>query len=656
MYFSRNKKYLLSIIFCLILSSLFSQGTKNKPNVNSTSGKVINANNINIKAPSNKAWYKKIDELNFSDIKLRDILQSVAIQNNLNVIADKNITGQVSIHLKDISIWDLFQYLSEEYNLKPQWKGSILLIKMAEIQAVEEKKKEVLPGQGELKIELTGNLMSIEAKDFALAEALDIIADSLQINILVEQDIEKSVTGRLKNLDKYLCLKTFLEYNNLVLQRIGDVFHVYSAFNPSGEGEKSKYKQWIGISEDNLISLNIIDCPVDKVIREIVEKSNFSLINYSKLNGVITAKTSKLSFDNTLDILLRNTDLTYRFDNGIYYLGSRNLKGMSTKKLIKLNHIKSDGAIELLPKSIVETAEIKEIKELNSIMVIATRDIVEEIKKYIQEIDHISPQILLEVVAVDYTVTDMKELDLKFGTDNSAQATPLSFFPFVSGTATKSSMNHKDSPGMITHNLGLLPDNFYMTLKAMEQEGFAKINSKPHISTLNGHTASINIFTTKYYLLESNSVTPTTGNPIQQSSQRFEKVKAETKLEITPWVSADGEVTVKIKPEFSTPVGGFDVESSTPPTINSRILESTVRLKDGETIVLGGLITDTNETGYSKFPVLGNLPIIGALFRGFKKNNQKTELVFYITPHVNLPPVKLEKELEERNTILNEGK
>jgi len=266
-----------------------------------------------------------------------------------------------------------------------------------------------------------------------------------------------------------------------------------------------------------------------------------------------------------------------------------------------------------------------------------------------RQIDHITPQILLEAVVVDYTISDIEEFRLKFGLDKAKETSSVDLFPFLAGTITKKDLEKRALPstgpfGFISKNIGVLPIDFYVQLKAMEEEGYAKILSKPHIATLNGHKASISIATTQYYIFESEVIIPTTSQPTTQKTQRFEKITAEIKLEITPWISADGDVTVDIHPEFSTPIGQFNPEI--PPTINSRILKSTVRLKDGETIVLGGLIQDSQNESKSKFPFLGDVPILGALFRGWGINNRNSELVVYITPHINQEPVSLDSLIE----------
>ena len=97
-------------------------------------------------------------------------------------------------------------------------------------------------------------------------------------------------------------------------------------------------------------------------------------------------------------------------------------------------------------------------------------------------------------------------------------------------------------------------------------------------------------------------------------------------------MTESGDVNAEIRPEFSTPVGVLD--PGVPPTINTRQLETTVRLRDGETIILGGLIQESQMTEQSMIPILGRIPLIGRLFRSRKTSRRKSELVIYITPHV----------------------
>jgi type IV pilus assembly protein PilQ len=180
--------------------------------------------------------------------------------------------------------------------------------------------------------------------------------------------------------------------------------------------------------------------------------------------------------------------------------------------------------------------------------------------------------------------------------------------------------------------IGKLPDEFLLHLRALERNGKANIRSQPQIATLNGHPASIKIGTTQYFVLKSQNPVVGGNQVINQVTERFEKITAEISLTITPWVSASGEITTEIHPEFSTPEGILN--PNVPPTINHRVLDSTVRLRDGETIILGGLIQSIDSENIDKFPILGSLPLLGRLFQNRSHNRSKAELIIYLTPHL----------------------
>jgi type IV pilus assembly protein PilQ len=106
-------------------------------------------------------------------------------------------------------------------------------------------------------------------------------------------------------------------------------------------------------------------------------------------------------------------------------------------------------------------------------------------------------------------------------------------------------------------------------------------------------------------------------------------------LSITPWVTASGEIVTRIKPEFNTPQGSLN--SQVPPTINHRIVDTTVQLRDGETIILGGLVQETTSDEERRFPILWRIPLLGRLFVSKAKVTTTSELMIYLTPHIYDP-------------------
>jgi len=573
-----------------------------------------------------------MEQVNVPNIGLREFLQGVAIQNNLNIIIDREIDTQISLHLRDVSVWDIIQYLAEEHHLDLTWKHNILSVSEGNAQ-----KSSTLKTDHKLKIELDDSLVSINCENVPVKTLIDSLIAITNLNILIEPTLTEKIQGKLSKLPVRDALQTLLKHNGLaVKQRDGVMFISKSRLNSAGSKQGYKH-QSILVNQDASISMDLQDAKIGDVIQEITDLSEAPIISYLDLAGTVTVKSDSLDLPTTLSLLLRNTNATYRKEGDIYFVGDKKMAGMSTRQLVRLKHIKSSGVVEVLPQSLTRGLEIKEIKEMNSLMLIGTRDIIDEATSFIDEIDETTPQILIEALVVDIHETDVSEFNLDMGLDTTSRAGLLAaLFPSFEATTDKDGLSAFADVlgigGMLNKSIGKLPTNFYVHLKALEKEGIVSVQSKPHIATLNGHKASLVISTTQYYIFESNTTIPTTSSPTTQTSQRFEKISAEISLEITPWVSADNEITVEIHPEFSTPVGSFDPD--VPPTINSRILHSTVRLKDGETIVLGGLIQTTQNQNDSKFPLLGDLPWIGKFFRSHTKNEGKSELVIYLTPHL----------------------
>jgi type II secretory pathway component GspD/PulD (secretin) len=107
-------------------------------------------------------------------------------------------------------------------------------------------------------------------------------------------------------------------------------------------------------------------------------------------------------------------------------------------------------------------------------------------------------------------------------------------------------------------------------------------------------------------------------------------VNVGVQLRVTPTIGDDGSITAEIHPEYSEIIGF----NSSFPIIANRKVDATLRVRDGETIVLGGLFEDTSSETIAKLPFLGNVPILGAFFRNRATSRQRDEVVFFITPHL----------------------
>ncbi|MBU0502294.1 MAG: type II and III secretion system protein [Candidatus Margulisbacteria bacterium] len=188
--------------------------------------------------------------------------------------------------------------------------------------------------------------------------------------------------------------------------------------------------------------------------------------------------------------------------------------------------------------------------------------------------------------------------------------------------ATKLGLSYGQQTGFF-----IVGEELTANLKALIAEGSAKVVASPRIATLDDHEAVINIGSRIPYALPVTSGSSSTQWTIDY-------IDAGVIFKITPQISSDGYITAAIQPEVSSISEWRTTSAGDFPVISTRNARSTLRVKDGETIVVGGLISESERDNISKIPVLGQLPVLGLLFQNKTTEKAKTEIVFMITPRI----------------------
>ena len=183
------------------------------------------------------------------------------------------------------------------------------------------------------------------------------------------------------------------------------------------------------------------------------------------------------------------------------------------------------------------------------------------------------------------------------------------------------------APGIIRFGRGPegVPFEFYYSaaIRALITDGRAKMLARPNITTVQGHEALINIGA------EVPVPRTTTSNTVTTTGIDYRE--AGIILRYTPRVTADGNIVARVHTEVSTPVFVEDLKAY---RFQKRSADTTVRLKNGETMVIGGLIDSDESRSFSKIPFLGDIPILGAFFRSVRTSKTETELMIFLTAHV----------------------
>ena len=294
----------------------------------------------------------------------------------------------------------------------------------------------------------------------------------------------------------------------------------------------------------------------------------------------------------------------------------------------------SEALVNMLPKDIISELEIKTDIELNSFVVSGPNQNIQRFKSFIKSIDKPVPVVLIEVMFIEYSKNANLETGINWGIGKEPTTTTGNIFPSADINLGAKTINKiiGGFNGFGTLNLGKVVPNFYSNIKAMEDNGDIHIKSTPKLSTLNGHRANLAIGETTYYVVTNRDFI---GSQIPQTSTitNYQAIDAEMALDIMPLVSGDGNITMSIN-VIQSSFNGVKIDPNAPPGMNSREFTSTIRVKNEDVIILGGLEENSASDSGSGVPFLARIPIIKWFFSSRKKENKEKRLSILIKPTI----------------------
>lgn len=597
--------------------------------------------------------------LDVKDADIQDVIRTISKGYNLNIILDKDVSGKVTVHLSDVPVIEGLRTMSKSIGLEVVKEGSVYRIR----KTTEELRSVISFSRGKL----TVDVQNMDVKDF-----LKDISAKTSISIVPDAKVDAKISGKLYQVELDDGLRALLEGSGLKLVKRRNIYQVFTGEGggqPAGAPPSFPgYQRGGGRSggggntsfvvdySNGKITLDVTNGNLQDVIKAISEQSDMQIITYGNISGEINAKLKNVPLTEALALLLGGTMFTFVQKDSIILIGDRNAatpsgQALSKSELIHLNCIKADGVMQILPKDIPPN-NVKVIKEQNALLVSGTSEDIVSVREFISTIDIPTPQVSINAVIVEYKESLSKEFGVnawwhrKDTKGQSYRSSPSFKTPFDSGAASfdfgTSGAIIKDflfGASQVPSIIAAIPDDFFMVLHMLESQDQAKVLAQPSVVTLNGNKASINVTETQYFKMTTGSVNGT------DYTIRFQPIQFGITLDITPWISKGGQITAEITPDVESSEG---VNKEGYPNISSRKITTTVRLKDGETIILGGLIKNQESEAREKIPFFGDIPIIGFLFRTTTKVRNKSNLVVYITPHIltKANAVDLREELQ----------
>lgn len=430
------------------------------------------------------------------------------------------------------------------------------------------------------------------------------------------------------------------------------------------EEEKPQGNEADGGYTGEKLSLNFQDIEVRAVLQLIADFTGLNVVASDAVNGTITLRLKNVPWDQALDIILKSKGLGMRKTGNVVLiapndeLAEREKMELETKqqytelaplhtRYFEINYakagdisnlLKSDGNSLLSPRGSVSIDE-----RTNILMVMDTDERLDDVVRVVEKLDIPIRQVMIESRIVIANDDFSKELGVRVGT-NGYDFGPDQYnltSGTVEGTSTMWDTYNTNADGTFTIDdpgqrlnvnmpvigaagslaFAVLTDDFLVDLElsAAQNEGKGEVVSSPRVITANQREAVIEQGVEIPYQEASSSGSTSTS---------FKK--AVLSLKVTPQITPDDRVIMDLAVSKDS-VG--DVVNNIP-SINTRAVETQVLVDNGDTVVLGGIYEQTKSNTVRKVPLLGDIPILGALFRSSFEEDDKAELLIFVTPKI----------------------
>jgi len=473
--------------------------------------------------------------------------------------------------------------------------------------------------------------ISLDFKGMDIIDVLKLLAQRGDMNISVSKNVRGKVTIFLKEVDIQDAFEIVLASNGLAYDIQGSIINVMTAKDYERlYGTKFLDKKEVRIFQLRFGKVSTISKALDqiktKIGKVVTDESSNTLVIIDAPHAVLLAEK-----------LIREIDLpTETRIFGLDYARAEDIKAKVEERLTEN----------------VGTVQVDE--RTNKLIVTDMSKKMEELERVISELDEKTSQVLIEAKIVQVTLNDDYKMGINWDYifhEGYQVATGMNFRNISTATASilPAVSASADQTGTALTVGSLNSHDYQYVIELLESMGKTEILSAPRIAVINNEEASILVGSSRPYATTGTTVSET----ISETTQQVTYVDLGVKLHVTPTINRDGFITMKIKPEISSSTANIEVTSTTTPTggdpitdttsipiIQTSTAETTVMVKNGNTIVLGGLIEERREETEDQVPILGDIPLIGNLFKrrqvgsGSAEIAEKTELVIFLTPYI----------------------
>jgi type IV pilus assembly protein PilQ len=394
------------------------------------------------------------------------------------------------------------------------------------------------------------------------------------------------------------------------------------------------------------ISLDFRDADIKNVFRLLAEVSGLNFVVTADVNRRVTLRLLEVPWDQAMDLIISTNGLDKEQIGNVVRISTANTFKAERSDLLAAKKAREDfepmqtvyfnlnyataKELEAKIKSLMSRrsdAALVVDERSNTIMVRDIQKSIEDVNALVSKLDLRTPQVLIESNLIETTPTFSRALGIEMESlFNDGRVRTSSRFianpPFAGSPQPTPATNLLIIPSS-GFRFGYFGNNITSVLSAAEAEGNVKIISRPSVVTLNNKESQIE---------SANIVRIRTSAATVGEAGSLREIRAGITLKVTPQVSADGFVLLNITAKSSTLDFGRTVDGI--PQENTREAKANVLVRDGETVVIGGIMKDTSSNSDSGVPYLKDIPVLGWLFKKSSWQKDFEELVVFITPRV----------------------
>ena len=395
------------------------------------------------------------------------------------------------------------------------------------------------------------------------------------------------------------------------------------------------------------ISLDFKDMPITDVLRLIAEVSNLNIIAGDEVQGTITLRLVEVPWDQALDIILVTRGLGFVQVGNVLRIApaevlqaeeAERLQERRNKeqledlevKLQPLNYASVDDVKDLVRRLLSPRGTVNTDARTNTVIIKDIPSVIAEATALIEALDTQTPQVMIEAKIVEAALDFGRELGSTWSVGTNEDSGPIS-----TGGVTWDGKNNvaisnpiaSEATGIAQMGFLVLDDNVRIGLKveAMEEAGEGKVISSPRVVTLDNREA----------VIEQGVSIP--FQTFEGGDAKLEFVDAVLSLKVTPHITPDESIIMSLEVSRNAP----DATVATPtgsPAIAKNQAKTETLVKNGQTLVIGGIYTIDKSTTETRVPYLHQIPVIGAAFKSRRVSDSRKELLIFVTPRIVVNP------------------